>query len=148
MIEVPGRRRPPARQLSRQALADVIEPRVSELFELVQAELRRSGYEELLSSGIVLTGGSAVMQRHGRAGRGDLPHAGARLGVPQYAAAWPTWCATALRHRVGLLMEGAAQQRSGRARHGGRAGSVPGSGQFLNGFRERVSGVPLITFWI
>jgi cell division protein FtsA len=52
------RRRPRPRKLSRQALADVIEPRVSELFELVQAELRRSGYEELLSSGIVLTGGA------------------------------------------------------------------------------------------
>ena len=62
MVEVPsvGERGP--RQLSRQTLAEVIEPRVEELYSLVQAELRRSGFEELLSSGIVLTGGSAVMQ--------------------------------------------------------------------------------------
>src|SRR5690606_16661494 len=61
MIEVPGVGDRPPRPLSRQRLADVIEPRVSELFELVQAELRRSGYEELLSSGVVLTGGASVM---------------------------------------------------------------------------------------
>jgi cell division protein FtsA len=48
--------------LSRQALAGVIEPRVEEIFALVQQVVRESGYEEVLSSGIVLTGGSAVMQ--------------------------------------------------------------------------------------
>src|SRR5690606_10309545 len=46
MIEVPGVGDRAPRPLSRQRLADVIEPRVSEMFELVQAELRRSGYEE------------------------------------------------------------------------------------------------------
>ena len=49
------------RRLSRQALAGVIEPRVEEIFSLVHQVIRESGYEELLSSGIVLTGGSAVM---------------------------------------------------------------------------------------
>ncbi|MGS0754879.1 cell division protein FtsA [Roseateles sp. GG27B] len=48
------------RMLSKQALAGVIEPRVEEIFSLVQ-QVSKSGYEELLSSGIVLTGGSAVM---------------------------------------------------------------------------------------
>jgi cell division protein FtsA len=47
--------------LSKQALAGVIEPRVEEIFSLVQQVIRESGYEEVLSSGIVLTGGSAVM---------------------------------------------------------------------------------------
>ena len=50
------------RDLSRQALAEVIEPRYEELFMLVQAELRRSGFEELVAAGIVLTGGTSRME--------------------------------------------------------------------------------------
>jgi cell division protein FtsA len=59
----------------------VIEPRVTELYELVQAELRRSGYEELLSSGIVLTGGSAVMRGMVELGE-DVFHMPVRIGIP------------------------------------------------------------------
>ena len=83
MIDTPsvGERAP--RKLARTTLADVIEPRVEELFLLVQAELRRSGYEELLGTGIVLTGGTARM-----AGMAELAeeifHMPVRLGVPQY----------------------------------------------------------------
>ena len=58
-IQVPGVGDKPSRQLSRQALAEVVEPRYDELFTLVQAELRRSGYEDLIAAGIVLTGGSS-----------------------------------------------------------------------------------------
>ena len=50
------------RDLSRQALAEVIEPRYEELFVLIQAELRRSGFEELVAAGIVLTGGTSRME--------------------------------------------------------------------------------------
>ena len=60
-VEVPGLGDRAPRMLSKQALAGVIEPRVEEIFALVQQVIRESGYEELLSSGIVLTGGSAVM---------------------------------------------------------------------------------------
>ncbi|MCK6426272.1 MAG: cell division protein FtsA [Burkholderiaceae bacterium] len=60
-LEVPGLGDRAPRMLSRQALAGVIEPRVEEIFSLVHQVIRESGYEELLSSGIVLTGGSAVM---------------------------------------------------------------------------------------
>ncbi|MFG6446995.1 cell division protein FtsA [Roseateles sp. BYS180W] len=60
-VEVPGLGDRAPRMLSKQALAGVIEPRVEEIFSLVQQVIRQSGYEELLSSGIVLTGGSAVM---------------------------------------------------------------------------------------
>ena len=60
-VEVPGLGDRAPRMLSRQALAGVIEPRVEEIFSLVHQVIRESGYEELLSSGIVLTGGSAVM---------------------------------------------------------------------------------------
>jgi cell division protein FtsA len=83
MIDVPsvGERGP--RQLSRQTLAEVIEPRVEELFSLVQAELRRSGFEDLISSGIVLTGGSSLMQGMVELGE-EVFHMPVRVGVPQY----------------------------------------------------------------
>jgi cell division protein FtsA len=83
MIDVPGVGERAPRQLSRQTLADVIEPRVEELYHLVQQELRRSGFEERLSSGIVLTGGSAQM--HGMVELGEeIFHLPVRLGMPQY----------------------------------------------------------------
>ncbi|MEM9101148.1 MAG: cell division protein FtsA [Pseudomonadota bacterium] len=80
-IEVPsvGDRAP--RRLSRQTLAEVVEPRYEELFTLVQAELRRSGYENIIAAGVVLTGGSSKME-----GLIDLAeevfHMPVRLGVP------------------------------------------------------------------
>jgi len=61
MIEVPSVGARPPRQLARQTLADVVEPRYEELLGLVQAILRRSGFEDLIAAGIVLTGGSAKM---------------------------------------------------------------------------------------
>jgi len=62
IIKVPGVGDKPARELSRQALAEVVEPRYDELFTLIQAELRRSGFEDLMAAGIVLTGGAAKME--------------------------------------------------------------------------------------
>ena len=61
-IKVPGVGDKPAKELSRQALAEVVEPRYDELFTLIQAELRRSGYEDLIAAGIVLTGGASKME--------------------------------------------------------------------------------------
>lgn len=61
-IKVPSVGERPPRDLSRQALAEVIEPRYDELFTLIQAELRRSGFEDLIAAGIVLTGGTAKME--------------------------------------------------------------------------------------
>jgi len=60
-IEVPsvGGREP--RVLSRQLLAEILEPRVEEIFTLVNRELIKSGYENRISSGLVLTGGSAIL---------------------------------------------------------------------------------------
>ncbi len=82
-LEVPSVGDRPPRKLSRQTLAEVIEPRIEELYGLIQAELRRSGFEDVLGSGIVLTGGSAKME-----GMVDLAeevfHMPVRLGVPQY----------------------------------------------------------------
>jgi cell division protein FtsA len=81
-IEVPSVGDRPARRLARQTLAEVVEPRYEELFALVRDELRRSGFEEVIAAGIVLTGGSARME-----GAIDLAeeifHMPVRLGLPQ-----------------------------------------------------------------
>jgi cell division protein FtsA len=81
-IEVPSVGDRPPRRLARQTLAEVIEPRYEELLALVQAELRRSGFEDLIAAGIVLTGGSSKIE-----GLVDLAeevfHMPVRLGVPQ-----------------------------------------------------------------
>src|SRR3989442_916049 len=61
-IEVPSVGDRPARRLARQTLAEIVEPRYEELFGLVREELRRSGFEEVIAAGIVLTGGSAKME--------------------------------------------------------------------------------------
>jgi len=62
IIKVPGVGDKPPRELSRQALAEVVEPRYDELFTLIQAELRRSGYESMVGAGIVLTGGASKIE--------------------------------------------------------------------------------------
>ena len=85
MVEVPGVGDRGPRQLSRHTLAEVIEPRVEELFTLVQAELRRSGFEELLSSGIVLTGGTSAMSGMLELGE-EIFHMPVRVGLPNYRA--------------------------------------------------------------
>ncbi|MBI5330837.1 MAG: cell division protein FtsA [Betaproteobacteria bacterium] len=82
MIEVPGIGDRGPRMLSKQLLSEVIEPRVEELFSLVQAELRRSGFEELISSGIVLTGGTSQMKGMVELGE-EVFHTQVRIGVPQ-----------------------------------------------------------------
>ncbi|HEC13106.1 MAG TPA: cell division protein FtsA [Acidiferrobacteraceae bacterium] len=82
-IEAPSVGDRPPRTLARQTLAEVIEPRIEELYGLILAELRRSGFEDLMGSGVVITGGSAKME-----GMVDLAeevfHMPVRLGLPQY----------------------------------------------------------------
>jgi len=82
-IEVPGVGDREPRQSSRQTLANVIEPRVEELFSLVQSELTRSGFAEGLSSGVVLTGGSAAMPGMADLGE-EVFHMPVRIGQPNY----------------------------------------------------------------
>lgn len=62
LIKVPGVGEKPARELSRQTLAEVVEARYDELFTLIQAELRSSGFEDLIAAGVVLTGGASKME--------------------------------------------------------------------------------------
>ena len=81
-IKVPSVGERPARDLSRQALAEVVEPRYDELFTLVQAELRRSGFEDLIAAGIVLTGGTSKMRGATELAE-EIFHLPVRLGYPQ-----------------------------------------------------------------
>lgn len=82
MINVPGVGDRPPRELSRQALAEVVEPRYDELFTLVKAELQRSGYENLLGAGIVLTGGTSKMEGVIELAE-EIFHMPVRIGMPQ-----------------------------------------------------------------
>ncbi len=82
MIEVPGVGDRPRRRLSKRALAEVIEPRYEELFRLVQAELRRSGFEDSVASGIVLTGGASLMPGALELAE-NIFRMPVRLGIPQ-----------------------------------------------------------------
>lgn len=83
VVEVPGVDGREPRQLSVQTLAEVIEPRVVELYEFVLGELRRSGMEEMIASGIVITGGSSMMRGMVELGE-EIFHMPVRLGMPRY----------------------------------------------------------------
>lgn len=131
-IEVPSVGDRPPRKLSRQTLAEVVEPRIEELYGLVQAELRRSGFEDMVGSGIVLTGGSAKME-----GMIDLAeevfHMPVRLGVPQYVGGLrgvvqnPIYATG-----VGLVLYGAKN------RVGGQFSSTPSTGHGMRSMWHRM----------
>ncbi|MFK7731719.1 MAG: cell division protein FtsA [Pseudomonadales bacterium] len=110
-IKVPSVADRPARDLSRQALAEVVEPRYDELLSLVQAELRRSGFEDLVAAGIVLTGGTSKMEGVIELAE-SIFHMPVRLGVPinvhglQDIVRNPIYATG-----VGLLMYGIKQQQ-------------------------------------
>ncbi len=80
-IEVPSVGERPARRLARQTLAEIVEPRYEELFGLIRDELRRSGFEEVIAAGIVLTGGSAKMEGAIELAE-EIFHVPVRLGLP------------------------------------------------------------------
>jgi len=84
-IEVPSVGERPVRRLARQTLAEVVEPRYEELFTLIQAELRRSGFEDLCAAGIVMTGGSSKMEGAVELAE-EIFHMPVRQGMPQYVS--------------------------------------------------------------
>jgi len=122
-IEVPGLGDRAPRMLSRQALAGVIEPRVEEIFSLVQQVIRESGFEELLSSGIVLTGGSAVMPGMVELGE-DIFLKPVRKGVPTYSGALFDMVANPRSATVMGLLEEARMARTRGIKAAQQAGSV------------------------
>ncbi|MGH7236657.1 MAG: cell division protein FtsA [Nitrospiraceae bacterium] len=81
MVEVPGVGDRPARTLSRKLMAEIIEPRVEEVFDLVRREIMRTGYEGILAAGVVITGGTSMLEGMLEAAERvlDLP---VRRGVP------------------------------------------------------------------
>ncbi len=81
-IEVPGIGDRPSQKLARQVLAEVIEPRYEELYTLINDELQHSGFAELCTAGIVLTGGSAKMEGAVELAE-EVFHMPVRIGVPQ-----------------------------------------------------------------
>ena len=113
-IEVPGLGDRAPRTLSRQALAAVIEPRIEELFSLVHQVVRESGYEELLSSGVVLTGGTSLLPGMIELAE-DIFLKPVRIGMPAYTGG----LADVVRSprystAVGLLEEARLQRLRGR----------------------------------
>lgn len=82
LIEVPSIADRPAKHVSQLALAEIIGARYEELFELVQKELARSGYTQLVASGMVLTGGASKVRGAVELAERifDVP---VRLGVPR-----------------------------------------------------------------
>ncbi|MWJ26814.1 cell division protein FtsA [Halomonas sediminis] len=82
MIKVPSVGDRPARDLSRQALAEVVEPRYEELFTLIRDELRRSGYEDMVAAGVVLTGGTSRMEGVSELAE-EIFHMPVRIASPQ-----------------------------------------------------------------
>lgn len=123
-IKVPGVGDKPPRSLSRQMLAEVVEPRYDELFTLVQAELRRSGYEDLIAAGIVLTGGSSKIE-----GVVDLAeeifHKPVSIGVPRNVNGLTDIVRNPIYSTgVGLLIYGRMEEEKFRLRGGRRDAKV------------------------
>ncbi len=109
-IKVPSVGERPERDLSRQALAEVVEPRYDELFTFIQAELRRSGYEDLIAAGIVLTGGTAKMEGAVELAE-EIFHMPVRLGKPKDISGLADIVRNPIYSTaVGLLQYGAKQQ--------------------------------------
>lgn len=113
-IDVPsiGDRGP--RKISMQNLAEIIEPRYEELLMLVQSELRRSGYEELIAAGIVLTGGSSKVTGLIELAE-EIFHMPVRMGIPQNVMGLPEVVRNPIYSTgIGLLIYGKEHQSYGR----------------------------------
>ncbi len=122
-VEVPGLGDRGPRMLSRQALAGVIEPRVEEIFSLVHQVMRESGFEEMLSSGIVLTGGSCIMPGMVELGE-DIFLKPVRRGFPKYSGALSDMVAQARAATVMGLLEEARLARLRGFKVAQKAGSM------------------------
>jgi len=83
LIEVPSIGDRPPRRISRQNLAEIVEPRCEELMLLLQAELRRSGFDDLIAGGVVLTGGCAKLEGLVELAE-EIFHMPVRLGMPRH----------------------------------------------------------------
>ena len=138
-VKVPSVGDRAARDLSRQALAEVVEPRYEELYTLVQAELRRSGYEDTLAAGVVLTGGTALMEGAVELAE-EIFHMPVRLAKPKaLAGAMDLVDEPNFATSVGLLMYASEHQLEGAVKPITKAGnaSISGWWQQTKGWIER-----------
>ncbi len=127
-IEVPSVGERPPRRLARQTLAEIVEPRYEELFRLIQEELRRSGFEELIAAGVVLTGGSSKMEGAVELAE-EVFHMPVRLGMPQIVDGLSEVVRNPIHATgVGLLLYG----RENVARQSGEAPMGGGAREILN----------------
>jgi cell division protein FtsA len=112
-IEVPSVGDRPPRRLTRQTLAEVVEPRYEELITLIQAELRRSGFEDIIAAGIVMTGGSSKMEGVIELAE-EIFHMPVRLGVPHSVSGLVDVVRNPIHATgVGLLLFGHQQRNTG-----------------------------------
>lgn len=124
-IEVPsvGNRDP--RVLSRHILCEIIEPRVEEIFQLVAREIIRSGYEEVLASGVVLVGGTVLLD-HITDVAEQVLRLPVRIGVPHHVRALADLVASPIHAAsIGLLLAGGNGGKPVRL-HAGRADGLLG----------------------
>ncbi|HVB84431.1 MAG TPA: cell division protein FtsA [Rhodanobacteraceae bacterium] len=120
-VQVPSVGDRPPRRLARQALAQSVQARYEEIFEMVQDELRRSGFENMVAAGIVLTGGASQMEGALELAE-EVFHKMVRVGLPQHVGGLSeTVSGHVHATAVGLLLHGAR----GDAARGG--GAVTGS---------------------
>ncbi len=138
MIEVSGVGGRPPRRVERKTLAQIIEPRVDELFTLIDGELIRSGFKNLLAAGVVITGGTASLPGIVEVAEQvlDLP---ARVGEPSGVGGLvdmvhdPRFATP-----IGLVLYGSKYRQFGTAaRSGGRRGMGEGLfSRFGRGVKE------------
>jgi len=132
-IEVPGLGGRAPHHLSRRALAEVIEPRAEEMLMLARAEIERAGCYQALASGVVLTGGGAVLE-HMTALAERVFRLPVRLGAPLHlnglvdAVASPMYSTA-----VGLVLHGLKQDGHGR-RGEGVLGQIGVAGERMMGW--------------
>jgi len=108
-IKVPAVGDRGCKELSRQALAEVVEPRYDELFTLIQSELRKSGFEEIIAAGIVLTGGSSKMEGAVELAE-EIFHMPVRFAIPQGVTGLSDVVSNSIHSTgVGLLLYGQKQ---------------------------------------
>lgn len=143
LVEVPsvGGRAP--RQLSRQILCDILQPRAEEVLMHVADEIRESGWERQLSSGVILTGGGALLGGMVEVAE-QVFDAPVRIGYPERDRFGglvediqsPEWTAAA-----GLALVAQRVHTSEMRAAAGRRGATGGLGAFVSKFRDRFSGI-------
>ncbi|MGH8041894.1 MAG: cell division protein FtsA [Rudaea sp.] len=111
-IQVPSVGDRPPRRLARQTLAEWVQPRYEELLGMVQAELRRSGFESMVAAGIVLTGGSSKMEGVVELAE-EVFHLPVRVGLPQHVTGLADVVSNPVHASgVGLLLYGSRQDNT------------------------------------